>query len=193
MTNFDEAIHCWVNLQTAQLQFGHFALAAVEQEHRTIRELSFAICGNQHLEDTIGRYIQAARWDLLIQRNKQYKPLYEDMRDWLSPSHYTELWRMYESAEDKADVMDVFEQTFIRNLRTEIVEVRPVEWLRARRAPEHSTLELYHRFWKQVSRLLPEVYSDLERKGLQATKRDRRRVRILKLALAEFSADGETE
>lgn len=191
MTAFDSAVTAWGTLQTDSLKFGHFALAAIEQEGRTIRELSIAVCGNEGLEDKIGRYIQAARWDDEIRNNPVYKDMYEDMRDWLSVSHFTELWRLFDAAEDKADVFDLFEECLIRNLRKEVVEVRPVKWVRAKRAPGRSTAEMFHRFWKMTSRLLPEAYSELERKGLQATRRDRRRVRILKLAIAEFAAEGE--
>lgn len=137
MTSFDSAVTAWGTLQTDSLKFGHFALAATEQEGRTIRELSIAICGNEGLEDRIGRYVMAARWDLFVRNNSIYNALYEDSRDWLTVGHYTELWKIFDS--DTGDGMqqeialDAFEQCFIRDEKSQVTEIRPVEWLRAKR------------------------------------------------------------
>lgn len=127
-THFDTALSRWQDVNNNVLDFGCEMMHAVDTENRTIREMSVRLCGNNGLEDRIGRWVMAARWVRAI----QYHPLYEDARQWLTPSHFTYYWKLYLKIDDEMETaLDVMEQTFVRNVRNEIVEVRPVEWVRA--------------------------------------------------------------
>jgi hypothetical protein len=130
----------------------------------------------------------AARWDAEIA--KENGQLYEDARAHLSPSHFTVLWQIAKQ-EDFEFARDCMEQCFIRPYGTEITEVRPKEWLQGKlsKDTERSTADLWHKVWTWATKALPEAWGILERKGNEATPRDRRRVRILKLVIREFSAE----
>lgn len=186
MTHFDSAITAFGETNDKVIEFGQHAMKAIDDEKRTIRELSEKLCGNAGLEDRIGRYIMAARWLDVVWRNKKYRALYEDIRHWLTPSHFTELWKL--SQIDNELAFDSMEQCLVRNVTESIKEAKPVTWLRAKRAPEREPAEMFHRLWMFATKTLPDAYSELERKGRLATKNDRIKVRLLELVIKYFSA-----
>lgn len=191
MTHFDTAAAKWQAVNDDVIDFGTEMMHAIDTENRTIREMSIKLCGNTALEDRIGRWVMAARWIRAI----QYHPLYEDARQWLTPSHFTNYWKIYK-AFDMEYALDVFEKTFVRNPHsTEIQEVHPYEWVRAHlgRSDQMSTEEVYHRFWMYATKALAEAYSEVERKGLTATPYDWFKLSLLKMAVRMFQAEPEQE
>ena len=181
-THFDKAAAKWGTATAEILAFGYEMMLAIDTEGRTIREMSVKLCGNEGLEDRIGRWVQAARWEEAMRPH----PLYEDARDWLTPSHFVELYKIA-TQEDTGTALEVMEETLIRNVAEDIVEVKPVRWLQARNSREPSTAELWARVFNVAEKALPEAYSVLERLGNDATHADRRRVRVLKLARDVFA------
>src|SRR5512147_2520473 len=77
----------------APLAFGHSAIVDIDRDKKTIRQMSIDLCGNEGLEDRIQRWVEAARWDALIQLDDG--KLYEDVMTWLTPSHFTALYRYF--------------------------------------------------------------------------------------------------
>lgn len=134
MTHFDAAYSRWTEVNNSVLDFGFFMMRAIDEEHRTIREMSIKLCGNKGLEDRIGRWVMAARWQQAILPH----PLYEDAMDWLTPSHFTYYWKIYQRF-DMEYALDVFERTFVRTARNEVSEVHPYEWVRAHLGKGEST------------------------------------------------------
>ena len=184
-THFDQAAAKWGTATAEILAFGYEMMLAIDTEGRTIREMSIKLCGNEGLEDRIGRWVQAARWEEAMRPH----PLYEDAMDRLTPSHFTELYRAA-TDESTADALALMEQTFIRDNTDSqaITAVRPVSWLQSKRKrTEPSTAEIWARVFNVAEKALPEAYSVLERLGRDATHADRRRVRVLKLAQAVFA------
>jgi hypothetical protein len=187
--HYQQTLSLFRETQDKAIEFGHSALIDIAQGI-TIRQMSIDLCGNASLEDRIGRWVQAAEWDTRIA--KENGQLYEEAREWLTPSHFTVLEKIARVNGDYEYAHDLMEQTLIRNVTDKnVTEAKPVEWLRGKLQDpgEPSTPVMYHKFWKMSARVLKEAYSDLERKGLQATKQDRRKIRIIKLVLAEFSAE----
>lgn len=183
-TYFDEASSAYDRAKDDILAFGYWMAKAIDQEGRTLREMSIEKCGTPDLEDRMGRWVQAARWHEVIQDH----PLANDAAEWLSTSHLTELYKIA-TDKDTQTAMDAMEECFVRNLRKEVTEVKPVDWLRAKRKPsDPTTAELFHRFWMFATKVLPEAYSVLERMGKDASKQDRRRVRVMKLVVSLFKA-----
>lgn len=190
MTHFERAAAVWTDVNDHILDFGCEMMHAVDEENRTIREMSVKLCGNNALEDRMGRWVMAARWIEII----EFHPLYEEARQWLTPSHFTNYWKLLKQ-NDMITALDVFEKTFIRNPHsTEIEKVHPYQWVQAHlgRSAEMSTEEIYHRFWMSATKALPEAYSVMERKGLTATRCDRNKVRVLKLVVKVFQAEQVT-
>ena len=189
--HYDAAIRLYKSINQDVLAFGYEAIQAVDNEGATFRQMSIDICGNEKLEDRLSRWAMAARWKQRIMKRSNPK-LYNTVLEWLSPSHFTVLWQINQ-IEGFASAQDAMEQCLIRNLRKEVTQVQPVEWLRGKlsKDTERSTAEIYHKLWRWVGKALPEAYSELERKGLLATRKDRRRVRLLKVMLSEFAAEPE--
>lgn len=186
-SHFDKAIDAWGKLITDAMEFGYHAMLAVQDEGKTIRDLSIALCGNSGLEDRIGRYVMAAQF---VQNLRSVS--YENVKEWLTPSHYTELYK-HERAYDHEAALELMQELITENPDGS-VNVKPVEWIRARRqAEEISTEEIFHRLWRVAAKALTEAYSVLERRGALATQQDRRRVRVLKLAIAIFQAEKEKQ
>ncbi len=184
-THYERAKELYRKISVDILEFGAEAMQAVDDEGQTLRQMSIDLCGNASLEDRLSRWVMAARWRAMVHDTD----IYQRFGDKFSPSHLTEYYKIAQR-EDVEVAVEIMNDTLIRNLRT--IEVRPVEWVRAqaREGVENSYDEICHKGWKFIaSKWLPDAYSQLERKGLLATKRDRRRVRILKLMLAEFSAE----
>ena len=186
MNHYQKTLALFAEVESKALEFGYSAIRDLENGI-TIRQMSIDLCGNNGLEDRIGRYIQAARWDALIkQENGQ---LYEDARTWLSPSHFTVLYRYGQEADYEA-ARDVMEQCFVRNVTDKrVTEVKPVEWLRGRVTDpaKPSTETLRHRLWKTAAKLLGDMQGQLAKLGNDANKRDRRIVRILGLIVRELT------
>lgn len=186
MTHFEKAIKLFGDLSRLGLEFGREVKRAMIEEGKTIRDISIALAGNSSLEDKIGRYVQAAEFADSL---NPYQ--YGNVIDWLTVTHFTEL-RKIENAYDHAYAVDVMQDCIIDH--DDYIEVKPVEWLRAKRENEEiSTAEMKHRFWKRATRILAELMSDLERKGLTATKEDRRVVRLLKMIVRIMQAEAEPE
>ena len=187
MTHFDEALAIWQRMQLDPLRFGRAAKQAIETEGRTIRDFSVALCGNASLEDKIGRYIMAAEF-----YNSLPSATCGIVMDWLTPSHYTELAKI-EQATDRDTALD-YMQDLITELPDGRVDVKPVEWLRAKRSgTETTSASRYHRLWMIAAKAINDAISDLERLGNLATRDDRRRVRVLKLVIRLFQAEKERE
>ena len=183
--HYEAAKYVYRKINFQILDCGHEAMLAVDEEGQTLRQMSIDLCGNASLEDRLSRWVMAARWQAMVQDTD----IYQRFGDKFSPSHLTEYYKISQR-ESMEIAVEIMNDTLIRNLRT--IEVRPVEWVRvqAREGIEKSYDEICHKGWKFIaSKWLPDAYSELERKGLLATKRDRRRVRLLKLMLAEFSAE----
>lgn len=182
-THYEIALNSWENIKLYALEFGREAKLAIATEGKTIRDFSIALCGNASLEDRIGRYVMAAEFvdglDSATLRN---------VEDWLTPSHYTELAKI-EAATDHETVLDLMQELVTENPDGSI-NVKPVTWLRAKRSNEDSEpAEVWHRVFMVVSRALSVAWSELERKGNLATAADRRKVRVLKLAVRLFQAE----
>jgi hypothetical protein len=186
-THYEQTLQLYRDTQNKVIEFGRSALIDIA-EGKTIRQMSIDLCGNNDLEDRIGRWIQAAEWDKRI--SKTNGRLYEEAREWLSPSHFTVLEKIATTTDDFEYAHDLMEQTLVRNLRKQVIEVKPVTWLQAKLSPdtERSTAEIFHRLWKWAGKAYTEAWSELERKGNDATAQDRRRVRILKLVIRIFEA-----
>lgn len=186
-SHFDVAYQAYNDVNYSKLQFGLEMIQAMDDEGRTLREMSIRICGNESMEDRLGRWVMAARW----QTGLYGHPLYEDAMEWLSPTHFTEYYKVSQ-VDGTAAALSLMEETFIRTSTDKIVEVRPVEWVRGRsNKTEVSLVELRHRLWKLSAKLLSDYWGELERKGLQATKEDKRAVRLLKLVVEFFQAKAE--
>lgn len=182
MTHFEQAADRWGTATAEILAFGYEMMLAIDTEGRTIREMSVKLCGNEGLEDRIGRWVMAARFEEALRPH----PLYEDARDWLTPSHMTELYKVA-TQEDTPAALDLMEETFIRNVTDEIVEVKSVAWLQAKRSKDPTTAEV----WARVSRVSEQGYlqavSEVERLGNDATPCDRARVKALRLVQKLFT------
>lgn len=168
------------------LTFGHSAILDIKKGV-TIRQMSIDLCGNEGLENKISRYIEAAKWDSLVKHDNGQ--LYEDARCWLSVSHFYILYRYMARLDDYDAARDVMEQCLIRDAVRNVTETRSVEWLRAKvKDPALPSVDvLKQRVWKSSSKLLADMQSALASKGLEATKADRRRVRLLKAVVCEFA------
>lgn len=187
MSHFDNAAARYASANTGILQFGYEMMLAIDTEGRTIREMSVKLCGNEGLEDRIGRWVEAARFEESLRPH----PLYEDARDWLSPSHFTELYRAAKQ-EDTPAALDLMEQCLVRSAtENKITEAKSLRWLQSQRSKtDPTTAELWARVFKATEKALPEAYSVLERLGNDATPCDRRRVRVLRLAINIFAEAG---
>ncbi len=185
MTHYEQTLQLFRDTQDKALEFGHSALVDLAAGI-SIRQMSRDLCGNDKLEDRIGRWIMAAQWDELIRTGNGQ--LYEDVRTWLTPSHFTVLWKIYK-AYDYEYAHDLMESCLIRKNRN-VTEARPVDWLRGK-LPDPgtpSTATLYHRLWKIGARALADAQGEIERLGNLATHADRRRVRVLALVVRVFDA-----
>lgn len=182
--HYQNALTCWERIKTDIIEFGREAKLAIE-EGSSVRDLSVALCGNNSLEDRIGRFIMAAEFVDGLNPCQ-----YGNVRDWLTPSHYTEL-RKIEAATDLDTALD-YMQELITELPSGQVNVKPVSWLRAKRDNEDASIQqVYHRFWRAAARAMNDALGDLERKGAFATRDDRRRVRVLKLVIRLFQAQAD--
>lgn len=186
-THFDEALNCWEHIKTAKLDFGRHAIKAIQTEHKTIRDFSVALCGNSSLEDKIGRYIMAAEFADSL---NPYQ--YEKVMDWLTATHFTELYK-HEQAYDHEAAIELMFDCITENPGGS-VNVKPAEWIRAQRdRAEVTSAELFHRFWKSATKALLELQSVLARKGNLITSRDKKMLAILKAAVLFFQAEPESE
>lgn len=188
MNHYEKTLSLYTEIETKALEFGYSALVDLKNGV-TVRQMSIDLCGNNGLEDRISRYIQAARWDMLIK--KENGQLYEDARAWLSLSHFVVLYRHYQETDDYEASRDAMEQCFIRNVTDKrVTEVRPVEWLRGKVSDPAvpSTDTLRHRLWKTAARLLGDMQGRLARLGTDATRQDKRDVRILELIVKRFQS-----
>jgi len=184
ITHYEKAMNYWEQIKTDVLEFGREARLAIKEEHKTIRDFSVDLCGNNSLEDRIGRYIMAAEFVDSLSSAR-----YGNVQDWLTPTHYTEL-RKIEAVTDRQTALDLMQDLITENPDGS-VNVKPAAWLRAKRDNEEaSTEQVYHRLWKAAARVMNDALSELERKGNLATKQDRRRVRVLKLVIQLFQAEG---
>lgn len=182
MTHFSTALTLWNTIQKDILQFGRECRLAIEQEDKTIRDISVALCGNASLEDRIGRYVLAAQFADSLNPCQ-----YGQVSDWLTATHYTELAKI-ERAFDHEYALDIMQDLVTENSDGS-VNVRPVEWLRGKRGNEEmSKDEVIHRYWMRTTRILAELMGELERLGNDATKHDRRIVRLLKLMVRTLQA-----
>lgn len=183
-THYEKAHKYWGVIEKNILAFGREMMLAIDTEEKTIRDMSVELCGNYGLEDRIGRYVMAARWNEALKGH----PLHEEAMTWLTPTHFTELYKEA-TIEDTPTALDLMEQCLIRT-GTEITEARPVDWLRSRRRKEEpDDFTIYHRLWKWATRALPNALSQIERMGRLADRRTLRRARLLKMVVREFSAD----
>lgn len=181
--HYDKAMNLWEQIKLDVLEFGREARLAIQTEGKTIRDFSIDLCGNASLEDRIGRWIMAAEFaDSLLPCQ------YENVCDWLTPTHYTELEKI-KAATDEATALDLMQELITENPDGS-VNVKPVSWLRAKRDNEQaSTEEFRHRFWKSACRMLAEWQSVMERKGKLVTANDKRMLAILKAAVKYFTAE----
>lgn len=189
-THYRDTLVLFGKAEQTALEFGHSAIVDIDAG-KTIRQMSIDLCGNEGLEDRIGRYIEAAKWDARIKRDNGQ--LYEDARTWLSVSHFTTLERYADRIQDYEAARDVMEQCLVRDVADCVMEVKPVPWLRGKVSdPASPTMPaLFHRVWRVSAKLLADMQGELSRKGLQATRQDRRRVRLLSMMVGEFSAEKE--
>lgn len=185
-TYFDKAVNMWGYMVADTLEFGRLAIVSIKQEGKTIRDFSIALCGNSSLEDRIGRYIMAAEFVDSLNSVQ-----YESVQDWLTPTHFTELAKI-EAVTDHDNALDLM-QDLITEQPDGTIDVKPVAWLRAQRITEPETAEVWHKVFMVVSRALTVAWSEVERKGNLATANDRRKVRILKLAVKYFQSEPDGE
>lgn len=188
-THFENALHYWNEIKINSLEFGRECKLSIETEGKTIREISVALCGNNSLEDRIGRYIMAAQFN-----DSLNSATYGNLKEYLSAGHYTELQKV-EQAFDRETALEIMQEIVTEN-PDETMNVKPVEYIRAKRMELQggpSLDERKHRFWAQAARMLNDVYSDLEQKGNLATKEDRRFLRLLKLVIIALQARAEVE
>ena len=187
MTHYENAMSHLDNAEKEIIEFGREARLAIELEGKTIRDFSVDRCGNTSMEDRIGRHIMAAEFV-----DELSSVQYGNVRDWLTPTHYTEL-RKIEQATDKDTALE-YMQDLITELPDGTVDVKPVTWLRAKRDNETSSdAEIYHRFWKSAARALLVMQSAIERKGKLLTARDKKMLALLKAAVRLFQAEPEGE
>lgn len=184
-THFAKAAEHYDKAQKNLLAFGRELMLAIDLEGRTLREMSILKCGNAGLEDKFARYVQAARWQEAIKDH----PAALDAEEWLTPSHYTELYREA-TINDTASALDLMEQCLVRNVTDkEVVEARPVDWLRTKRQREVPSLEeRRHRFWMLATRFLSEMTSYLERQGKLVTEAEQQEYDLLIQVVKRFQA-----
>lgn len=188
-THYEQTLDLFRAVDRDVIAFGRSALIDLE-EGKTIRQMSIDLCGNNGLEDRIGRWIQAAEWDRRIAKDKPV--LYEEAREWLSASHFTLLEKIRNVTDDYEYARDLMEQCLVRR-GMQVVEVKPVDWLRAKlRDPaDPPPAVIYHRLFKIAAKALKDAQSELERAGLLATKTERRRVRLLSAVVRTFHAEAK--
>lgn len=191
LNHYDQTLGMFRDAQNSTIAFGRHALDDIA-DGKTIRQMSIDLCGNAGLEDRISRYVMAGAWDKAIEQGNG--TLYEAVREWLTPSHFTVLYQISQKY-DAEYAHDLMEQCLIRNSTDDITEVRPVEWLRGKLAGAESpsVATLRHRFWKTASNLLLDIQSEIASLGNLATSANRRELNIIKAVVRWFDATGKVE
>lgn len=187
MSYFDDALKLWDEMGTTAIEFGRKCAIAIDREKRTIRDISVALCGNASLEDRISRYIQAAEFHDSL---NPYQ--YVQIKEYLTPTHYTELQRI-ENQFDREIALEWMEE-LVTKQPDGIIDVKPVEWLRARRNGLSGGPSLdarKHKLWMFVTRLLPDIIGDIEKKGKLATEADEYQRKVLVMVIDAFQARQE--